>query len=323
MDIGDDYMKKIIGLSLILFMAMQILSFLPQKVFMNIEAYADSEKELNNNKINSIEFKGDFIEGKTISVVVKDDKGNDITKNCMIWWYRCDRVENDINKYEPTYIKNGENYEQVDNGVNSINICVDSEYRKNMSANKYKSNSIYRLEKEDIGKYIAVQVYGESKKVYCSNTKVQIGNASSAKWKKEVFDVDTSSWYYLNDDGTIATGWRYINGYWYYFRPQIDGEMSTGFQYIDGAWYYFNGCRQGASGQGKMLTGWIKARERIIKPSKHQGYYSMVKSKGGKNTYYYFYSNGKLAINTTIDGHQVDETGAVTDGYVPENYIEW
>lgn len=139
--------------------------------------------------------------------------------------------------------------------------------------------------------------------------------------KKEI-SVNMFSWYYLNDDGTRATGWRYINGDWYYFRPEAEGEMSTTWRYIDGAWYCFNGCSKGASGQGKMMTGWAKARERIIKPSKNQVYYSVSKSKGGKDTYYYFYGNGKLAVNTTIDGHPVDETGAVTDGYVPENYTE-
>lgn len=54
-----------------------------------------------------------------------------------------------------------------------------------MNINKYKSISSYRLEKEDIGKYIGVKVYAESPKVYCSNKKVQIGDAFSAKWEKK------------------------------------------------------------------------------------------------------------------------------------------
>lgn len=123
-------MKKILGLSLILLMIIQSLSFLPQKVFMNMEAYADSEDIVKNYKIDSIEFQGDFTLGKTINVIVKNDEGNDITKYCNINWYRCDRVENDISKYAPTYVRDGKKNKQVDNGVNSIDICVDAEYKK-------------------------------------------------------------------------------------------------------------------------------------------------------------------------------------------------
>ena len=63
-------------------------------------------------------------------------------------------------------------------------------------------------------------------------------------WKK----ID-GSWYYLNVDGEMATGWNKIDGSWYYLNA--GGEMVTGWNKIDGSWYYLNAG-------GEMMTGWKK-----------------------------------------------------------------
>ena len=34
----------------------------------------------------------------------------------------------------------------------------------------------------------------------------------------------------------MATGWAYINGYWYYFNAS--GAMATGWIQLGGYWYY-------------------------------------------------------------------------------------
>ena len=43
-------------------------------------------------------------------------------------------------------------------------------------------------------------------------------------------------WYYLNADGSMATGWKFVDGKWYYL--QSDGSMAVN-TWIDG--YYLNG----------------------------------------------------------------------------------
>lgn len=77
--------------------------------------------------------------------------------------------------------------------------------------------------------------------------------------------------------------------------------MRTGWQCIDNKWYYLNANR--CTGYGKMITGWIKEK---------------IKGTGGykkepKYKYYYLYSDGSMASNTTIDGHYLDSSGAITN----------
>ena len=58
----------------------------------------------------------------------------------------------------------------------------------------------------------------------------------------------SNHWYYFNENGDMATGWIFVNGKWYYLNE--NGDMATGWQYLDGKWYYLNG-------NGDMATGWI------------------------------------------------------------------
>ncbi len=55
------------------------------------------------------------------------------------------------------------------------------------------------------------------------------------------------SWYYLDEDGTMATGWKKLSGKWYYFRNS--GQMHVGWKQYDGKWYYM-------AKNGAMVTGW-------------------------------------------------------------------
>lgn len=100
--------------------------------------------------------------------------------------------------------------------------------------------------------------------------------------------LENSIWYYVNADGSYATGWQKIDGSRYYFndsgamatgwteiggkrhlltssgRPAAkgwlllngtwyyvidDGEVATGWRKVNNAWYLFNG-------KGEMATGW-------------------------------------------------------------------
>ena len=54
---------------------------------------------------------------------------------------------------------------------------------------------------------------------------------------------------YLDSDGSMATGWREIDGRWYYFETEF-GRMLTDWQQIDSKMYYLNE-------DGSMYTGWL------------------------------------------------------------------
>ena len=55
--------------------------------------------------------------------------------------------------------------------------------------------------------------------------------------------------YYMNGSGAMQTGWQYLGGNWYYLDRS--GAMQTGWQYLGGVWYYLDGS-------GAMKTGWQK-----------------------------------------------------------------
>ena len=54
-------------------------------------------------------------------------------------------------------------------------------------------------------------------------------------------------WYYFESTGVTQTGWKLVSGKWYYFHT--DGAMRTDWKQIDGKWYYFHT-------DGAMRTGW-------------------------------------------------------------------
>lgn len=249
-------------------------------------SYEPQEKHI----IESVEIQGNTIEGQTMTPIVKDPNGQDITKYCGFLWYNIDSPMTD-----PNLISGGHNGYFGEN---------------------YKQ---YTLEKENIGKYIGLVVEGDYDdykntgsfavvlKGLSTTTKVEPKDYSSAFWQKvnvcdDPYKTNYSkdslnyNWYYLNDDGSHVTGWKQIGGYWYYFKPKSHGEMETGWRQIDGYWYCFKNRK---NGDGKMLTGWVKK-------DMNRG---MVKKKYN-DKYYYLYSNGTMASNTTIDGHYLDSSGA-------------
>lgn len=107
----------------------------------------------------------------------------------------------------------------------------------------------------------------------------------------------------LTIDPATAQGWALNDAgqYLYY----MEGKPLTGWQTIEGTQYYFE-----ASGIRKV--GWLKLDINNI--SKHYYFTSdgaMVSGKWLKlnGKWYYFYANGSLAVNTTIDGCKVNEYG--------------
>lgn len=61
--------------------------------------------------------------------------------------------------------------------------------------------------------------------------------------------LDGSDWY-LCTNGVAETGWRYVNGSWYYLDPVFDGKMAFGYLKLDGTAYYLKPY-------GAMAVGWV------------------------------------------------------------------
>lgn len=55
--------------------------------------------------------------------------------------------------------------------------------------------------------------------------------------------METTKWYYFNEQGYMVSDWLFRNNKWYYLSPvsdQTQGMMCTGWQFVDGKWYYLN-----------------------------------------------------------------------------------
>ena len=85
-----------------------------------------------------------------------------------------------------------------------------------------------------------------------SNTKAALRGGSGEGWSSD------GNSYYVN--GKKVTGWKEIDGDWYYFNG--NGEKQTGWQKISNKWYYFDE-------EGCMLTGWqkINGKRYYFKPA--------------------------------------------------------
>ena len=125
---------------------------------------------------------------------------------------------------------------------------------------------------------------------------VQLTKTATSKsgWEKQ-----GTTWYYF-ENGKVSLGWKKINGSWYYF--QTSGAMRTGWLKDGSKWYYLKSS-------GEMQTGWLKDK----------GIWYYFENSGAMKTdqwfqvsgkYYYVNASGELAVDTTIDGFQVDSNGA-------------
>ena len=118
-------------------------------------------------------------------------------------------------------------------------------------------------------------------------------------------------WYYFNQNGCMITGWKNVEGYWYYFNQ--NGCMITGWKHVDGYWYYFNqnGC---------MITGWKNA----------DGYWYYFNRAGVMQIgwekvdgyWYYFNKAGVMQTSRWIDNtYYVNSNGVMlTNAVTPDGY---
>ena len=113
-------------------------------------------------------------------------------------------------------------------------------------------------------------------------------------WRK----ID-GKWYWFDARGYMVTGWKQVDGKWYYFNP--GGSMETGWLKDGGRWYYLN------SG-GLMATGWKQVDGKWYFLEKTG---AMAKSRWEGN--YYLTQNGSMLKSAwTYDGYEVDANGKWT-----------
>lgn len=156
---------------------------------------------------------------------------------------------------------------------------------------------------------------------------------------------DSKSWLYLDpSQGNLVTGWKKIDGYWYYFNKEAvgtkeKGAMRTGWVNDNGRWYYFSDTpvfndegqmktgfvsdgkgkyyldESNTSNRGVMKTGWQKVNNYwfYFNTSADSGVTGNMKKgwhKIGANWYYFSIFNGIMASDTWINEYYVDSNGA-------------
>ena len=114
-------------------------------------------------------------------------------------------------------------------------------------------------------------------------------------WKKV-----SGVWYYLNDDGYMATGWLKDKGKWYFLKA--NGAMATGWLLDKGEWYYLDST-------GAMLEGWkeIGGRWYYFEPKVGKAARGF-RTIAGKDYYFFEESFGSVKECQML---QTDSSGAI------------
>lgn len=154
-------------------------------------------------------------------------------------------------------------------------------------SNNYKRSISLNKDKTQVK--IKVEDFNNKKRIYTLNIYKGEIPANDVSVSDKTKTVKTSQWVQVNNkwqynDGNgnpIKNTWFYDKNYGKNYYLQSDGNMATGWLNNNGKWYYLGS-------DGAMITGWM--------------------FDGGK--YYYLYSDGSMASNTTIDGYNLDSSGA-------------
>ena len=125
--------------------------------------------------------------------------------------------------------------------------------------------------------------------------------ATGGSWKS-----DALGWWYEYSDGSYASGWTEIDGYWYYFLG--NGYMDYS-EYRDGCWLNADGTWNTAYSGGHWAsdsTGWWY--------TDNSGWYPVSTWLWIDGSCYYFKASGYIAHDEYVDGYYLDSSGACTSG---------
>lgn len=149
------------------------------------------------------------------------------------------------------------------------------------------------------------------------------GRSYSTGWR-----AINGSWYYFGSDGYMKTGWAKDNGTWYYLQPS--GAMKTGWVKDNGSWYYLQSSGAMKAGwvkdngdwyylqpSGAMKTGWAydNGTWYYLQPSGEMKK-GWVKDNG---TWYYLQPSGAMKTGWAYDNgtwYYLQSTGAMKTGWV-------
>ena len=141
------------------------------------------------------------------------------------------------------------------------------------------------------------------------------GKMLSNGWKQPWIQWDDTDWVYANADGTLATGWKKIDGTWYYFSKY-------GWMYQDGLYWFENNEHYAFDKSGAMVTGWYK---QTSDDGKYTWWYFMDKNTGKMVTgwlkdggkWYYLdwacWTDGVYMIDDVL--YAFDKSGAMVEGW--------
>lgn len=109
----------------------------------------------------------------------------------------------------------------------------------------------------------------------------------------------------FDERGYMVTGWRKIDGTWYFFDRK-NGDMKTGWIFDNGTWYYLGS-------DGKMVTGWVdyKGGRCYLDPASGHCYVSRTATIDGKT--YRFDRNGYAEEITASEGNITQVSGKLND----------
>lgn len=153
------------------------------------------------------------------------------------------------------------------------------------------------------------------------------GKMTSNGWQKQTWNysdgTSDTSWYYAQSNGVLATGWKKIDGVWYYFNeygwmyhdmtnPKI-GDNRYAFRgsgaMVEDSWY----SETWTYDDGTTYTGWVYANK---DGSLATGW------KKINGTWYYFNKYGWMEADRFISGddegkivYYLDESGAMVTGW--------
>ena len=134
-------------------------------------------------------------------------------------------------------------------------------------------------------------------------------------WIKLIDNYGEIKWYYAEQGGVLATGWKKINNEWYYFSENsfdVGVMTANGSRFINGKHYLFNSS--GALSKG----GWVKVE---YSWGDIRWYYAnsdgTIKTGWVKdgNTWYYMHSSGAMAANEYVGGYWLNGNGSWTYPY--------
>ena len=158
------------------------------------------------------------------------------------------------------------------------------------------------------------------------------GTAHDGAMRKHSWLWD-GAWYWLDDNGAMATGWHTVDGA-HYFMDGSGHMLSSGWKWLGGSWYYLHGSGAAATGwllngswyyldpaSAAMRTGWQKID--------NAWYYldgsGAMRANGWMrlgNTWYYLYASGAMASGWQWVGGAWYYLGGPDDGAMKTGWFQ-